>query len=210
MRYDVIEIGTCDFDVEAYKATDDQRVLSIEPLPCYYDRLPDKPNIHKLCCAVSDKPGTATLHYIPEDTIYKHRIRMTKKGCSCLHEPHKGTVEELQAKGLPLDLMETTEVPVKTFEQIVEQQDITSIGYLKIDTEGHDIIIMRSVVDLCRKRRALFPSKIQFECNSMVDKGEVNAMVKTLEAEGYKLLSRGRENLVLGLPRAKKLENEAS
>ncbi len=55
MHYDFVEIGTCDFDTEIEKANNNTIGLSVEPVPFYFNNLPDRKKCKKVNAAVSNK-----------------------------------------------------------------------------------------------------------------------------------------------------------
>ena len=57
MHVDFVEVGTCDFDTLIEKATDSTFGLSIEGIKSFLDKLPNKPNIKKINCIISDCCG---------------------------------------------------------------------------------------------------------------------------------------------------------
>lgn len=73
VTFDVVEIGTSDFDTEVSKFPDTSaaRILSVEPNPAFLESLPDKPNSSKLGVAISDEPRETTLHYLDKNTRVK-------------------------------------------------------------------------------------------------------------------------------------------
>ena len=47
-----------------------------------------------------------------------------------------------------------------------------SIKYLKVDTEGHDHVILNAYLDICEKRPELLADRIKFECHYAVSNME--------------------------------------
>ena len=79
--YDFIEIGTSDFSTLLQAATPKQRGISVEALGYYLDRLPDKENVHKVCCAVSDTEGEEVeMHYVTQETMDKYNLPFFVRG----------------------------------------------------------------------------------------------------------------------------------
>ena len=95
MRYDFIEIGTSDFDTLLQESTDELG-LSIEPLKIYLDNLPNKDNVIKVNCAISDKDGLVDVYWIDPKDIEIYNLPGWLKGCNSIIEPHPSTVKELK------------------------------------------------------------------------------------------------------------------
>ena len=147
MNCDFIEIGTSDFDTEIQNCDLTALGISIEPLKNYIDNLPDKPNVVKINCAISDQEGSMDMYYIPKEDILQHlpgHVYLT--GCSSLGKPHP-TLQRVAQNNNVQHLIQTLSVPVRTFKNILETHQVKSITKLKIDTEGHDCVILNNILD---------------------------------------------------------------
>ena len=71
---------------------------------------------------------------------------------------------------------------VKTisWKTLISEYKIRSIDYLKIDTEGHDHIILKSYFEECKKNPKLYANKILFEYNESSDKLALDSIVSEL------------------------------
>jgi len=149
MRFDFVDIGTCDFNTSAGEVLKDDRVkvLLVEPLKFYLDRLPVHDNILKTNIAVGDQRGSATVFYLEEKTIVEHNLPDWLKGCSTVGRPHWLAIDNLNQKGLSQDLIKQQSINIVTFKDLCEVFDIQSIGKLTIDTEGHDHLILPDVYE---------------------------------------------------------------
>lgn len=187
-----LEIGTSDFDTCIQTCVPDARGLSVEPVRFYLDRLPQKPGVTKVHQAVSDKNGIITIFYVTPETIEQLKLASWCRGCNSVNVPHRLVVAELR-RVLGEDVSQTEilskftvdTVRVTDFETLTNEQNVRAIDFLKLDTEGHDCTIMRSVLRACLKRRTLFPRKIQFETNEHSVKEDVDEVVAAFSAEGY-------------------------
>lgn len=207
MKYDFIEIGTSDFDT-LIQTCKNERGLSIEPLKFYQDRLPNKPNVKKINSAISDEVGEMPIFYIHENDIKKYKLPDWIRGCNSvgtLHQSLDGKVKwvddilkrclkpfNLQVK----DIVRKEMVSVINWETLVKNENISSIDVLKIDTEGHDIIILNDYLKNCVNNTNLYAKKIQFESNQLISEMEVDNMISKLESIGYKLIERGHETIL--------------
>ena len=169
MKVDIVEIGTSDFNTEAGKLNG----LFVEPVREHFDRLPQcrKENV-----AVSNRSGIIHIYYIPTETIEKEGLPNWVRGCNSIGEPHETIVNQGWAKYLRCDI-----VPLVRIKTLIDKYEITDIDFLKIDTEGHDCVILNDFLDTCDIK----PSKIQFEANILSDEKEVNKLIDRLKKHGY-------------------------
>ena len=139
-----IEVGTCDFDTLDKLATNGWKGIMVEPITEYIDKLPKHDNIHYENIAISNVKGNVDVHYIDPDKI-KHEKDEWMKGISSING----------ASG-PLDFNKHIErfrnckkvnVETLTLNELCEKYNVTEIDLLKIDTEGHDFIVL-STIDL--------------------------------------------------------------
>jgi FkbM family methyltransferase len=167
----IVEIGTSDFRTDAGK----QHGLFVEPVREYFDRLPDdclKENV-----AVSDYEGDIDMWYIPSHVIESKGLPNWLRGCNSVNGPHATVVKMGLQEHLVCD-----EVQVVRIKSLLDKHGILEIDHLKIDTEGHDCVILNDFLDTC----SMLPNRITFENNVLSDPKEVNAVVQRLKAKGYK------------------------
>ena len=108
--------------------------------------------------------------------------------------PHKLVLGELKKRGLTENLFETVPVPVLTFGQLMQKHKVEGIKYLKIDTEGHDPIILESMISYCDKHPHVYPIRVQFESNGLSDAERERKVIRKLEERGYKDITPDKEN----------------
>lgn len=195
MRYDFIEIGTSDFDTQIQNCDDNTIGLSIEPIKYYLDRLPNKKNVKKVNCAISDYNGFVDVYYLSDETIKKFNLPSYVKGQNSIGKPHPENFAWTRI-GLTVDDITKTNVTVKNFETIVKEFNVESIDYLKIDTEGHDCVILNDYINFCEKEPNLFANKIEFESNILSNQNEVKNIIDKLINFNYTLIQTG-ENTIL-------------
>lgn len=145
MRVDYLEIGTCDFEIADGHIDQTKRYLFVEPINTYLDRLPSGENVIKLNAAVSYKEGMMDMFFVNESDIQKHNLPYWVKGCNRLGEKHPTVLKLLSDLNLP-DLFSIKQVPVTTFNELMKSNGVSEIVNLKIDTEGHDHVIMWDVI----------------------------------------------------------------
>ena len=142
MKYDFIEIGTSDFDTLLQECKSEIG-LSIEPLKIYLDNLPNKDTVIKVNCAVSDKDGIVDVYWIDPKDIVNYNLPDWLKGCNSIIEPHPSAIIELKNRNLE-HIYKKSECKCLTWNSIVNIYDIKEVEYLKIDTEGHDCVIINN------------------------------------------------------------------
>lgn len=182
-HYDFVEIGTSDFATLIGSATEETVGLSVEPVKEYLDRLPNPPNVKKVCAAVSNESGELELYWVPDSLRVAHRLPDWVKGANSVGCPHQIVVRYLKKRGLPLDLIHTTKVPVIRMRDLILDHEVASVDYLKIDTEGHDMRIMQDVVELIKEGWTVM--KIKFESNQLADKEALCKITQDLTELGY-------------------------
>lgn len=160
MRFDHVDIGTCDFEVADGVFSPDKNYLLVEPMLEYLDRLPSGENIKKENSACSDKNGSIDIFYVPEEVISKYNLPVGIKGCSKIGEMHSTVLSIFKRSGISIDLIKKKNINVISFSDLVDKYCIDSIGQLKIDTEGHDHIIAR---EACK-----FILSGKLSCNSLI------------------------------------------
>jgi FkbM family methyltransferase len=163
----VIEVGTSDFNTLAGK----EHGIYIEPIKQHYDNLP---NCIKENVAISNYNGKATMYYIPNHLIEQHSLPRWVKGCNSIHIPHKSLNEYSK-------YIHHAEIQVLRMIDIITKYNVNHIDYLKIDTEGHDCIILNDYLDTIDIR----PLKIMFEYNVLSNKDSVLELIKRLTTLGY-------------------------
>jgi len=210
MKYDFIEIGTSDFDTLIQTCRYDEIGLSIEPLKCYQDKLPNKPNVKKINVGISNINGESTIFYIHEDDIKKYKLPDWVRGCNSVGKIHPSLnaevkwVNDILIRCLkPFNINEVNKIvreekiKVINWDTLVKNESIEGIGFLKIDTEGHDIVILKDYLKKCESNPSLLANKIQFESNQLIPKYEVDNIIKILEDKKYSLKERGHETILI-------------
>lgn len=167
----IIEIGTSDFRTQAGK----EDGIFIEPVKEHFDRLPDckKENV-----AISNYEGTTKLYYVPTEKIKEMVLPDWIRGCSSIGSPHP----TLLKWGLEKHIV-CVEVPVVRIKSIIDKYKVSKIHLLKIDTEGHDTVILNDFLDTVD----ILPNKILFENNELSNRTEVLEIMKRLSNLGYKI-----------------------
>jgi hypothetical protein len=193
--YDFIEIGTGDFDTCVQTCPLDSRGLCVEPIGGYLRALPNKPHVTKVHAAVSDTHGDCQVFYLPPQVIEEYGLPQWIRGCNSIDRVHSLVEKMFAEKGVPRSALQVETVPKITFRALVEQYGVGLVGMLKIDTEGHDCIIMEQVAQELERKESTFrrPLKIQFETNAHTSVEDQNKTIKRFEALGYAVIARGHD-----------------
>ena len=195
MFYDYIEIGTSDFDSEIQKKNN--KGISIEPIKYYIDRLPNKTDCIKLQNAISNYNGYVNVFYLNEENIKKYNLPKWVRGCNSINSVHPTVKKLLQNKNIDIDQIITIEkVPCKTLFNILIEHNISTFHFLKIDTEGHDCIILENFYNDISNNNLYYPNKILFETNVLSNPEYVNKIIKLYNNIGYDLKQRSTDTIL--------------
>ena len=196
MYYDFIEIGTSCFDTLIEKCSDENVGISIEPIKYYYDKLPNKKNVIKLNKGISDKNGFFKFYYVPTEILNCKGLPHWLSGCNSINKPHPSLIEECIERHIDHErIVCCIEVETITVETLIETYNVSYIDFLKIDTEGHDIIIIDQFIKLINNFD-LKVNKIEFETNSLSSIDDQQAAIDKLIFLGYELLKSGGESFL--------------
>lgn len=188
MHYDFIEIGTCDFETLVERAPSQAVGLCIEPLQFYLDRLPVKPNVRKMCCAISPdgSAGRSDLYWVHPDDITRLGLPDWLRGCNRLGEMHP---QHLNKDVAPV--VRTQRVDIFPLRAVFVMNHVSSVQLLKLDTEGLDCAIL---LDFARWGEGMVkPQAIRAETNSLTPPHMVERVKATYAALGYKVLQEGHD-----------------
>jgi FkbM family methyltransferase len=162
MRY-FLEIGSCDFDTLNDFADHGWSGVIVEPIDKYLNSLDKKSSIKYYNCAIDSTSGARDMYIVSDDLVDRDH---DFAGMSSFYEPHGNPHFKKQ-------------VPTKSYAQLIEDSNITAVDYLKIDTEGHDWVILQQVTLQGRLR----PKYIKIEhkhCDSSL-------MANHLSRHGYRV-----------------------
>jgi len=131
MKKTFIEIGACDFNTLNHFADHGWQGLIVDPMKKYLDRLEKKPNVEYVIAAISDTEGTADFYEFKQEIVDKDH---DFAGMSTLHP--------IPAN---MHLMNKLTVDKMTYSNLLSTYNIEQVDFLKIDTEGHDLKILKSI-----------------------------------------------------------------
>lgn len=171
----IIEIGTSDFDTLAGIKPG----IFIEPIKYYYDRLPS--NCIKENIAISNYNGKANVFYIDYGDIAKYGLPDWIRGCNSINNYHPTVLKTLSEYSLPISLIREQKIEVYKLSHIINKYKIINLDFLKIDTEGHDSVI---ILDYFESATVL-PRQIIFENNILSNKDQITKAIDLLIKHGY-------------------------
>lgn len=162
MHVDFFDIGTSDFDIGSGHINITQKYLLVEPVVHYLNNLPNHENIIKANFAISDTEGDIAVYFVDEETIKLYNLPNWVRGCNKIYTKHPTVLKILKERNISEDIITKKIVKCLTFQTLIDIYGVTSISNLKIDTEGHDHIVLQSVVD-CLTNTNITIDKIKIE-----------------------------------------------
>ena len=186
MKLDYLEIGACDFNLLCRSKK--KKGLTIEPINYYYNRIPTE---DKLQVAISNSNGYCDMYFLPIGIIEDYNLPNWLRGCNSINQPHPQTIKQLEKAGLPVELIQIQRIRKLTLKRLIQEKDIDEIDYLKIDCEGHDIVILE---EFFKYTPPLYPNKIYFECNILTDKSRVLSFIDRIP---YNISKMSKNNILI-------------
>jgi len=195
MHYDFIEIGTADFDTLVEQDwPEDVTGICVEPRKHLLDNLVCRPNVKKVNAGISLQDGDAPIYYLDDENLplsltsaagFSALNEEEIRGCSSLYHLHPFINHFLETSFIAPEHVQTNIVPVMTWATFADKYDVTTIGDLKIDAEGHDVVILEQYLAYCETHPECLAQRVQFEKNSETW-GDIFAdLIKKLNAIGY-------------------------
>lgn len=183
--YDFIEIGTSNFGTIIQKCDENAVGLSIDIIKYYLDCLPNKKNVKKLNIGISDSFGLVKTFHIPEKKIKKYKLLPGLKGCNTINKFHPYHIK-YNVKHL-VEINKINIIPINT---LLYSNKCNKIKILKMDTEGHDCIIMDALYKYLKYLpQIMYPKKIIFESNENAKPQHVINIINKYCKLGYILIS---------------------
>lgn len=184
-----IEIGVADFD--NMLDAKNWRGVVCEPHPYFYSKLKESctnPHVIVLDVAISDSIGLAEM-YVPTEQYIKRTENNEEeywtRGIGTIVPAggaHTKLDNAIRAYGLEKsEVAETISIKTTTLDSIVNTFNYDTIDFLKIDAEGHDLVILETY---SWRVKPLF---IKCEHGEPKNPGvTTQRMLKVLESQGYK------------------------
>lgn len=202
---DFVEIGTSDFDTLIEKADSSTVGISIEPVQEYFSRLPEREKVLKINAAISNFDGESTIFFVSPDAINEFGLPKWVRGCSSINSRHETVSRILSERGIDDDRDIVIQNTIDTFrlKTVLHKHKASGVFFLKIDTEGHDTVIIRDFFS--DAPQPLWPHRIVFEANLLSNKKDVQEIIVMLISIGYEMVSFGRDaEFVLNLGKSRR------
>jgi hypothetical protein len=192
---DFIEIGTSDFWTIIESADDSIIGFSIDPLQMYLDNLPNKLNVKKCCLAITgkcEKNATTDVFFIPREKIIEYKLPEWFAGCNTI-----GNYHPMHIQHNVREYVSKLTVQMMSLGAFYDLHQIRGCKFLKIDTEGHDVVILDEFANYLKEKDSLYyPKKIQFESNELTDPKKVKDIVFKYIDIGYNIESTGYDTVL--------------
>ncbi len=198
---DFIEIGTADFNSEIQKS-DGRRGISVEPVKHFIESLPDVDCVVKVNAAISNYDGFINVYSISPKNIEKYNLPVWLRGCNSVNNYHPTSLRYVLEQRLDeREVFTVDRVPVMTFFTLVKKYNVHGCRYLKIDTEGHDMVVINSYLDCVAQGCGWFPliPKVQFEVNCLSDNAAIESVLQRLTSVGYEVTYRDHDDIIVEL-----------
>jgi hypothetical protein len=86
-----------------------------------------------------------------------------------------------------VNLYQQKKIDVLTWDTLIRTKNIVGVDYLKIDTEGHDSIIIKSILE---SNTNVLPKKIKFETNVLTTNNTIIETINLLKDRGYFIIEK--------------------
>jgi len=136
-----IEVGSCDFDTCERLIKNNWNGIVIEPVKYYFDKLPKYSNIFYENIAIDSKKDNTIIKYIDPNVINKDNKWLA--GISSIN--NIGSININYNKKLYENSIISQPIKTNTLNNICNKYNIKEIDFLKIDAEGHDLIILKTI-----------------------------------------------------------------
>jgi len=184
MHFNYVEIGSNYFGTLADKLPGPG--LMLEPIPEYFHLIPDRFDLIKRCVALDIQPVSRDMYYWPRESIREGEECL--QGCGSFLENHAMVDENTTIT------RHRTTVPCITWADLINIYSIRSIGYLKLDCEGYDCVLLNELLRI--KPPNLRIDTIQFETNANTSAYDVSATIKNLRQHGYVIVLTGHDTIM--------------
>jgi FkbM family methyltransferase len=155
--------------------------IFVEPMPAQFERLKlVYNNTNSICenAAISDYNGSINMLTIDQNAIDTGQVHACFGGMSAVYPPKNGLASEGDAE-VVRKYGRLVEVPCITPETLFTKHNISKIDIISIDTEGHDLIVLKNI-DVKKYN----PKVIRIEYINLSEEDQKNA-IDYLENNNY-------------------------
>ena len=149
--------------------------------------------------AISNNDNDLKIYYISSQNIEKYNLPSWVKGCNSVNNYHPTVLKLIKSKNIKEnEIFCCQTVKCRTLYQFMTNKKITELKFLKIDTEGHDTVILNKFIDdiIKNNQYKLLPKKIQYESNILSNQIELNKLNQRLKMLKYKIKSKSDDTIL--------------
>ncbi len=81
-----------------------------------------------------------------------------------------------------------------TWDKLIERYNVEGVELLKIDTEGHDCVIINNILNSTNQ---VLPKKIWFEANELTNPKFIEKTIRRLEVFGYNIIDNNGWDVIV-------------
>ena len=128
------------------------------------------------------------IHWVTPEDLIKWNLPDWVRGSNSISQPHIVVQEECDLKNINYDdVITISKIKIKSWKTLAKENNIKGVKLIKIDTEGHEHIIMKNLLEDLIERSSFRPEKIFFENNKCANKPKLTEAVQGFEKLGYAL-----------------------
>ena len=162
-----IEIGSCDFDTLNILGKNGWSGIIVEPISEYLSALEKIDAVEYVNCAIDTESGFREMNTFKEGIVKNdHDYAGMSSFTEYTHPLNK-------------ELVEPRTVRTMTYQELIHTYNVERVDFLKIDTEGHDFEILKTV-DFTAPQR---PHLIKLEHKHL--RGQEHLVEEFLHHNGY-------------------------
>jgi len=185
MKYDFIEIGA-NLWQNLYTRRTGVGII-VEPVPEYFNKIPNLPNLIKLRRAIVDDKvaidnGNLSFFYFSRSSVPEGKEWLT--GCGSIFHNQNRQFQEYKRE---------VKVPAMNIRTMFDIYDVKEVDYLKLDVEGLD---SRLIYYLLSWNSCPRINTIQFEANVKTPKAELEEAESLLINKGFEIIKRDSMDII--------------
>jgi hypothetical protein len=152
----------------------------------------------RILAAISDKDGYTDVFFVPPALIERLGLPDWVRGCNSIGAPHPTVYNLLKANGIdPGALIQKTKIPQFSIITLLQMYNVSSCDYLKIDTEGHDVVILSNYIEALQRKITAPARRICFEANELTHSVLTEGIIMLLCELGYVVEKRDGSNVFM-------------
>lgn len=179
MNYKFVDIGTCFYATSIDEFGLNVNGLLVEPITKFLNTIPSSPTIYKENSAISNFDGVTdiNIYFTKEDlenanleyfsATKREELRRKKKFADFIKNMlPAAAISAIKARDNWITTKPPTATPYQinciTFDTLIKKYDIEYIEFLRIDTEGHEPIVLEQIYNSISSNKIVIDN-IQYE-----------------------------------------------